>query len=136
MLYLDEMQKGNPTETGLGRVHFRCVTCDQKTDNLPKPWSQIALAQQKGSKVHLSTGVHAGVAIKPPQDKQATMVVEKGAELDLYGADGGVYRGRGNTTTMFAPGQKQGMFTVTYRDKLPGNQFSQLSLLQTSCHDK
>jgi hypothetical protein len=74
------------------------------------------------------------------------MAIQRGDELSLYGKDGQVYKGRGNTTTVFAPGErvhaihvihsfvllnvhhsltgdpaKSSTFNVIYSDKNPGN---------------
>ena len=111
MVFLEDSKTDN-TETSVGRIHFRCVSCDQVTQGQHGPATANFKQAVAGS------GVHVGHAAKPQLDNVApNMLVERGEEVSLYGRDGQIYKGRDNTTTVFATPNphKNANFTIAYR---------------------
>jgi len=110
-----------PGEASAGRVHFRCISCDQPNVSMPGPRSANF---RPGSPVVTGVGVHIGPAVKDKREVLASMTVTKGDETEVFGADGRVYRGRDNTQTTFsaAPSPAKGKpskFTISYREPNP-----------------
>lgn len=119
MNYLDEVSTSgggkHQHETNVGRIHFRCIACDQPMQTMTGP-STNAFQSATGA------GAHVGCAVPGNHAERAsTMTVEKGEELPIFGRDGQVYRGRETSTVQYAvpaPGEdNRGHFTVSYREK-------------------
>jgi hypothetical protein len=105
------------SEAAIGKIHFRCLSCDQVLQTQHGPMTSM---------FHQATclGDHS-IAPQHPLRESSTpsMLVERGQELPLYGADGRVYKGRDDTTVRFynSAGNKPATFTVGYVDKHQGN---------------
>lgn len=91
-----QQQQADATETALGKVYFRCLTCNQTTASQHGPHSR-----------HYQTSMgisQPSLAVKPSLSLIASggMLVERGEDLTLHGADGQVYKGREDPVVHFA----------------------------------
>lgn len=125
MLYLDEREnQKDTTETAIGKVYFRCLTCNQPTQTQHGPHSKYYQYTQ-GNAISAS-----GVAVPLPR-VGAGMIIEKGQDVTVHGADGNVYKGREEPVVHFTPAsvgsgeeptgtltsRNNAQFRVTYADK-------------------
>lgn len=116
MAYITEWGDGKSTtsETNAGRIHFRCIACDQPQQSMPGASTNNFKQATSG------VGVHIGPAVTGQRSERiATMTVERGEEVSLFGRDGQVYKGRESGKIHYSTGSEsdRSMFTVTYRDK-------------------
>lgn len=74
------------SNTAAGKMHFRCLTCDQPRDNVPgAQTSRYAYGKSMGSQISAS-----GVA----NSDSRLLEMQLGDQVYLHGTDGAVYRGR------------------------------------------
>lgn len=66
-----------------------------------------------------TSGATAAATGPAAVSRRSMMVVDRGAEMTLYGNDGHVYRGRGNTRVLFAPPSRAAdpRFQISYVDR-------------------
>lgn len=127
MLFLDELKDTsdvNLSETAVGKIHFRCLSCDQKIQSQHGP-ATIDFSQA------VALGDHSMYPKHPIREHNVpTMMVNRGEEMSIEGADGAVYKGRENSTVVINhiyPDRQQqrlgqsSQFTVAYQDKQVGN---------------
>jgi hypothetical protein len=95
-------------DAAVGKIHFRCLSCDQTVANLQGPASLLysrAVGASPGSTVH-----------SPLNPNATNMSIERGRELYLNGRDGAVYKGRDPTAVTIQPGDpaRSAQFQVHY----------------------
>jgi hypothetical protein len=94
------------TETAIGKVYFRCLTCNQVTGSQHGPHSKAFQSQMGipivGAAGPLPAGAlpHKGSSLAAIA--QGGMLIERGDDLTLHGADGQVYKGREDPLVHFA----------------------------------
>lgn len=105
------------TETAIGKVYFRCLTCNQVTGSQHGPHSRTFQAQMgipvvggnAGTGVSIPTSSAGALMHQRPSTAgalsaiaQGGMLIERGDDLTLHGADGQVYKGREDPIVHFA----------------------------------
>jgi len=111
------------TETAIGKVYFRCLTCNQTTASQHGPHSRMYQAAMgipsippgpikvTGTPNSIPTSSPGGLAASAIGTTPAAalsliaqggMLVERGEDLTLHGADGQVYKGRESPIVHFA----------------------------------
>ena len=99
-------------DASVGKIHFRCLSCDQHVSNLQGP-SSLLYARAIGS------GNNNNTNTMPINSNATNMNIEKGKELYLNGRDGAVYKGRENThvTIIASNPDRPAQFNVHYADR-------------------
>lgn len=94
------------SDAAVGKIHFRCLSCDQHVGNLQGPSSLLYARAVGGS--------------APINPNATNMQIDKGKELYLNGRDGSVYKGREPTQVTIAPGDlsRPSQFNVHYSDRM------------------
>jgi tRNA A37 N6-isopentenylltransferase MiaA len=101
MIFLED-NKNDHTEASIGKIHFRCITCDQYTNTVSGPTSLLF-----------------NKTITNKDNGATQMNIEKGKEIYLNGRDGRVYLGRDQSIVTVTPGDpmKNASFNISYHDK-------------------
>jgi len=114
LVYLEGHGLGSGGEHGhdaaVGKIHFRCLSCDQTVANLQGPAS-LLYTRAVGGGAASSNVNNANV-----NPNATSMSIERGRELYLNGRDGAVYKGRDATSVTIAPGDpsRSAQFQVHY----------------------
>ena len=72
--------------TAAGKMHYRCLTCDQPRDNVPGP-STFRYGKAMGV-ANISSGGGG------PASESRLLETQLGDQIYLHGTDGGIYKGR------------------------------------------
>jgi len=98
-------------DASIGKIHFRCLTCDQAVSNLQGP-SSLLYAKAVGNAAN-------GPVVNPGG---TAMNIERGRELYLNGRDGAVYKGRESSLVTLvssgAKGERPASFSVHYGERM------------------
>jgi len=99
---------GHGGDAAVGKIHFRCLSCDQTVGNLQGP-SSLLYARAVGQ-------AGAASAQGAGANGATTLSIERGRELYLNGRDGAVYKGRDPSLVTIAPGDpgRPAQFQVNY----------------------
>lgn len=109
------------SDAAVGKIHFRCLSCDQTVGNLQGPASLLyARAVGSGANGSTTIGLNGGGA---GGAAGTNMSIERGRELYLAGRDGAVYKGRDPSNVSIALGdpQRPSSFAVQYANQSMGS---------------
>lgn len=112
---------GSMGGTAIGRMHFRCLACDRVVGDSEQASSGVSNSSRFKEVAQIrepagTPGPYIILANQSPQKSPglqfqsisgSKMVVEKGVHTEVYGSDGGVYKGRGPSTTAFVNSNSQ-----------------------------
>jgi hypothetical protein len=128
MLFLEERERSKDnSETALGKVYFRCLTCNQPTASQHGPHSKHY------QHVSQQPAYGAGPPTATLPRLGAGMVIEKGGDVTVHGADGQVYKGREDAVVHFTPGvdadaapgaRHNAQFRVAYAGEQPARRLT------------
>ena len=103
---------GHGHDAAVGKIHFRCLSCDQTVGNLQGPSSLLysrAVGGGAGTTIPLQltgsgvgSGSGSGGSASGSNPGSTSMSIERGRELYLSGRDGAVYKGRDPSSVSIA----------------------------------